>query len=465
MAVWTDRATVTVEVELNGVWTDISGRVLRSGGPIDIGTGRQTELSAGSPATMSLVLDNDDGALIPGNTSSPYYPYWRNAARIRCAETIGYRTFRHLTGWLEVPEVTVYGESTDGAYVKRTTTVNVVDRIARLERGRSFVSTLSEYILYQGGSSLKAYYPLLEPDGVRAYDKSAYAREAMEVGYRADPAEWATVGGPQFEAGGGDTVPADDLPGPAFDPYRNPTWRAYSAYLRATWVGGILQSSGETVTVAAWVKLDSLMGSEGSAPFSLWGDTISDAYLELAGNSASWNLGLDAGAATTFPAVSTGPSTGMWQLVALRLTLPSGLVEYWRHGDAPVTTTVGAGASLTWRNLDVGRDCVGTVTHAQVYVGVGAYTRAMHLAQIRAGYEGLAGQTTGERIATIAGYAGIAAGDLVIDPGTVRMPSTSLAGKAPLEPMREAETTEQGLLIADGAGRLTFADRARRYNI
>jgi hypothetical protein len=51
-------------------WTDISDRFLELNG----NRGRNFELDELSAADMTLKLDNFDGALSPGNTSSPYYP-------------------------------------------------------------------------------------------------------------------------------------------------------------------------------------------------------------------------------------------------------------------------------------------------------------------------------------------------------------------------------------------------------
>ncbi|MER6098335.1 hypothetical protein ABT154_21255 [Streptomyces sp. NPDC001728] len=55
------------------VWTDLTGRVkLAGGGEISITRGASDELSETQTGTMSLELDNRDGWLTPGNTSSPY---------------------------------------------------------------------------------------------------------------------------------------------------------------------------------------------------------------------------------------------------------------------------------------------------------------------------------------------------------------------------------------------------------
>ena len=113
----------------------------------------------------------------------------------------------------------------------------------------------------------------------------------------------------------------------------------------------------------------------------------------------------------------------------------------------------------------VGSGFNGTISHVQIYVGPGAYTRSMHLAQAAAGYTGLYGQTTGQRIVTLAQYAGIPAAELSnVDPGIAPMQKATLTGQSPLAEMRVAETTEQGRLRTNGQGLLVFDSRLRRYN-
>lgn len=63
-------------------WTDITQRV-DVGQGVAITRGAADELSETQPGTATLVLDNADGALTPGNPNSPYYPYVRRNAPIR----------------------------------------------------------------------------------------------------------------------------------------------------------------------------------------------------------------------------------------------------------------------------------------------------------------------------------------------------------------------------------------------
>lgn len=63
-------------------WTDITQRVDVDQG-VNITRGAADELSETQPGSATLTLDNADGALTPGNSSSPYFPFVRRNAPIR----------------------------------------------------------------------------------------------------------------------------------------------------------------------------------------------------------------------------------------------------------------------------------------------------------------------------------------------------------------------------------------------
>ncbi|MFG3180050.1 hypothetical protein ACGFZC_34030 [[Kitasatospora] papulosa] len=63
-------------------WTDITDRVDLAQG-VTVTRGASDELSETQPGTATMTLDNQDGALTPGNPSSPFYPYVRKNAPIR----------------------------------------------------------------------------------------------------------------------------------------------------------------------------------------------------------------------------------------------------------------------------------------------------------------------------------------------------------------------------------------------
>jgi hypothetical protein len=66
-------------------WTDITGRVdIADTSPgVTVTRGAADELAETQTGTASLTLDNSDGALTPGNATSPYYPHVKKATPIR----------------------------------------------------------------------------------------------------------------------------------------------------------------------------------------------------------------------------------------------------------------------------------------------------------------------------------------------------------------------------------------------
>ncbi|MBE4790922.1 LamG-like jellyroll fold domain-containing protein [Streptomyces caniscabiei] len=69
-------------------WTDITTRVDVNEQGVSITRGASDELSDTQPGTATLRLDNQDGALTPGNSLSPYYPYVRKLAPIRISAAV-----------------------------------------------------------------------------------------------------------------------------------------------------------------------------------------------------------------------------------------------------------------------------------------------------------------------------------------------------------------------------------------
>jgi hypothetical protein len=73
---------VTVELQLNGTWTDITSKVYVRD-PITIKRGRSSEGQNVDPSTCQLTLDNRGGTFSPRNPTGPYYGAW--AATRPCA--------------------------------------------------------------------------------------------------------------------------------------------------------------------------------------------------------------------------------------------------------------------------------------------------------------------------------------------------------------------------------------------
>ncbi|WP_137235163.1 LamG-like jellyroll fold domain-containing protein [Streptomyces sp. BPSDS2] len=68
-------------------WTDITNRVDMVQG-ITVTRGASDELSETQPGTMTLTLDNQDGALTPGRPGSPFFPFVRRNTPLRYSQAV-----------------------------------------------------------------------------------------------------------------------------------------------------------------------------------------------------------------------------------------------------------------------------------------------------------------------------------------------------------------------------------------
>jgi Concanavalin A-like lectin/glucanases superfamily len=446
------------------VWVDITAYLNDSLSAWAITTGRQNPLAQSEPARLSLVLNNADHRFTPGNPTSPYFPWWTQGCRLQLQESIGSWSSSYPDFFLELPDVLINLPDVD-----QTVTINAVDRLGRLQSSSRFVSTLAEQIIHAGGSSLVHYWPLNESVGpvLRSL-----------IGVNATLSEQTLLFVPSFPVvgpgsdpvvvyGGASALEGDELQGILY----NPTGAGGSVGALRTSshlgsVPAISVASGQIVALAMWVNwtrttpdgplvMQASSGATSYVQVNL--DSVDNSYYLSARDDTSAQTDLD----TSIPG-----NIGAWRLVAIRLSEPAGLVEFWHHGDPPITYTLG-GAPSTITGLTsvrIGNNAPAQMAHLQIYQGSGSYTRAQHLAQVQQGYLGLEGQHTGERIRTLARYARIPEGEVDANQGVAVMRSASLAGKDPLTAMREAETTEQGRLYCRGSS-LIFRDRRRRYDI
>lgn len=428
-------------------------------GAVTTGHGRPSERQSAEPGNLSLVLNNADHRFTPGNTSSPYYPYWKQARRIRVRETIGYRSFTHFTGWLELPDIADWAESGD-----QTIIVTAVDRMTRLERSRTFITTLAEHILYTGGAALKGFWSLSDPAGSSTAAEATGGLGSLSLeGHTLGTAASPTSGLVTFAAVTGPS--GDDGSYVRFDPIVVTATTVFSARLVLRDLGAISMTSNDYVTIAAWQMLSATY--TGSYQTLLLRDNAGVNSLQIGYSSSDtcWQL-----VATTAagPAVVNGPTPtfGGWQLVAARINNITGAVDFWVDSETATGSTGGASTGTMDIVIVDNGSPPQAAGHLQIYAGASAvFDRITFDAQRRAANTGLAGQTTGQRVATLAAYAGVPSGELVLDAGTAAMGHATLAGTHAIDGMRVAETTEQGVLLAAGSGRLVFQDRGRRYNL
>jgi hypothetical protein len=447
------------------VWVDFTLRIRDMVQTVEVNTGRQNDLDQSEPSVFTVLLDNFDDALSYGNTSSPYAAWWGPGRKCRLRDTVAGVVFDIATGYLQTPT-----EGLVTAGMEHRVSLSIVDRLGRLASSEPFVSTLAAHILGTNPvRDLVAYYPLNDPTGVKAAFPVQVGNAAMPA---LPPATFGVLLGSTpadfIQFGTGEVPPADDM---------TPSCRfTYSAdgietsQLQIVLPNPITLASGQFLTMCVWARPERLpvpISAEEIAVM-LWNQGVipDNAQLKLTaslGAPTAWQI--------TFGSSPWGntfngplPATDRWTFAAAHLQLAANQ-ELWI--DDSITSSSFGGSppgSMSFSTLRIGAGWMGALAHVQIYVG-SSPANTDFLAQREIALAGLERQTTGERIRAIASYAGVRGGEMNVDTGTSVMARATLAGQTPLDAMRDAERTEQGLLYADGSGLLQFRDRRSLYNI
>lgn len=449
-------------------WVDITTFVNDSLMPIGAGSGRQTELAQINPGQFSATLNNADNRFTAGYTGGPYGSGFKTGMRVRLRETIGYRSFTHFDGNMLQPDLTI-----QTAGIDQVVALAATDRIGRLQNGRKFISTLAEYIVYNGGSTLKAYWPLDESRAPFRDVVGGQPNWTVQAGASA-----TLVGAsPSYTPSGGTNPPGDDARGILFVPSSAPfsTINQLAQYYQlslnfSTSQNPISVAAGTPMTIVCWVNLTPTWNAQHAIFSARLSNATNPAIflrrndtLVATVNTGEWESGVADLSGFSLDSVGPYDFGGRVAIIGMQFTYNSpNAIAMWIDAlqfGGTVAGTLSSPGALTG-TASIG-PLAGSISHFQIYVG--AYTRANFLAQRDAGLSGLAGQYTGQRFRTIAQYAGVAAGDIMADPGTVRMQNIGLAGTDPLTVLQDAVTTEQGRLRVAGR-KLIFEDDTRGYN-
>jgi hypothetical protein len=444
-------AFTTAPEEEPPVWVDVSSRLdLRAG--ITIRRGRGDEYETVQTGTMTLTLDNRDGALTPDNPSSPYYPNVIPQKRIRLSyvhPTSGAVNYR-FDGFVDEWPVQWPGGS--GNY--SDSTITATDLLARIGTRQKLHSVIAETILLDNPS---AYYPLSEPEGsTLVYDQSG-AVGGTSLGLK----QYGTGGAVTFAAG---TGPATDG---ASAPMFAPASSSNGVYISGK-TAPLFGSAGE-ITLEAGFATTTITQQTIAQISDDWGNLLR-LELDPTGHVSAlyWpaSLPYTATAEVVASATYTGGST---HLAAARLYYNAGVVTLSLTVD---TTLIGTATSTTswtprFSNLDIGGRLDGfifTGTLSHVAVTPSKLSDARLLDHRAAQRDGFAGERSDQRIARIAAWANIPSSRLALDVGNAtNIGHVDSTGLSPLDYMRKVEDTEGGLLFANMLGQLTLYNRARFY--
>lgn len=445
-------------------WTDITSRLDVKAG-VTITRGRTDEQGDVQPSKLTLTLDNRDGALTPGNASSPYYPNVRTGKRIRLGLVWLGTTYWRFTG-----DVDEWPLAWDGGPAKYAETkLTATDRFKRLGDLGEFRGTLEEDVL---DDSPIAYYPMQETvSATSAGDTSGRAEVPLTV----------------VQVGSGGTVVFDNSETSGTDSFYDATTTVgfgpaasglEGKYLRATLRTPTTPSTavGAGASVVAYAR-EAASGPIPLAPIAVL--TAGDGSWFGVTKTSSGNIGAayyDAlsGTLTEMPAGFGMPSASAAQLAAVldvpstgnaRITFRYGAVVY----GSPVTFALPGGVP-SWTQLSVGGRAKtlfrGNIAHVSFFAT--ALASGPIVGQWYSAYRGTdgAGSTSYARLAKHCVYTNL--GTLTYAGGAGGFVPQPVGGQQirgnPIEAMRLVEATENGMFYLDGGGTPVLRLRGARYN-
>jgi hypothetical protein len=320
-------------------WTDITGRVkIGGGGSINITRGAEDEMSETQTGTMSLLVDNADGALTPGLSSSPYYPNVKRNCPIRVVTTV-------LGGinYLEHPGLEVMDNGWDpGSLAPDLATIDT----EHVKSG-SFAYKVGWTNSGTGGVMQVPLYGL-----------------TIGVPYTASVYVWVPAGDPavRLDIDGTTIGTASTLTG---------TWQRISVSWTTTSAAHTLRITTNTTspTIGAVVWMDEAQVEQGSSA-TAWSSTAATHHHRFYGMVTSWPMqwgGLHSTVALTasdiFKLLARRPQLGP---MLVEEVISDGAVAYYPLSEPEASTTAGDQSGSAYPSLAIVQAGVGgTLTFGQ----------------------------------------------------------------------------------------------------
>ena len=152
---------LSVQLLVNGTWTDITGYVYQRDGSVSIGigSGRPDESSKIVTAQCQLELNNRGGTFSPKNAASPFYPYITRNTQLRALVPVSYNSTDAGAAFAFWGEVSSWPPGWDetGADVWTDVTASGITR--RLNQQATLGSPLSRF--YLGKDPADPLYPVV----------------------------------------------------------------------------------------------------------------------------------------------------------------------------------------------------------------------------------------------------------------------------------------------------------------
>lgn len=380
---------ITVELYLNGVWTDITAyvRVRDSQGGIEIERGRPDEAGKINPGRCTLELDNTDLRFNPRNPNGPYYGQLGRNTPLRVS-VAGASTYLTVAGTVlsdaRTPDAAVlditgdidvsfHGQLTNwfGATNAQIDTTELIGKLSATTNKSWFLGIRADVLYFEwsadGTTSLGASStvpPLVTGDGslaVRAtldvnnglggYTVTFYTKESWT-------ADWVPLGDPVVTTAGTTSIfnstaqlRVGDATNVTFWPARG---KVYHAEVRngIGAAGTVVANPDFTIQTPGALSFNDAAGRTWTVPATT---EISNKQIRFTGEVPSWPIDTDVSGNDVWVRISAAGilrrlNQGYPPLQsALRRSIPTdtNLIAYWPMEDQAEATSIAAATPLT----------------------------------------------------------------------------------------------------------------------
>lgn len=431
---WFDGVTITVEVGFASApsvsvaattWTDISAYVVS----IDTGTGRDTEVDTFTAGTATFVLKNSDRRFDPDHVSGPYYGNLKPMRRIRLRVAYSGTTFDEWSGFVDGwPQTYDLGNTYAEVALQATDGTKVLSRMRLPESFYSY-----QYANQAFGPDV--WYRLGETEGTIAYDSTGNGNHGTYTN------------GATFGATSGLLVGSDDG-AIAFDGI-------------ATVIAPPIADF--PCSVECWVQVD-----DGAVSSSLFDQRYIDFFgsrycvidvvggvvqvvLSDFGNSCLSNSNIDIGDSQPHHVAVTFING---------ISAPQIYVDGVQSYTSQVVTGTSRWPTAAFSSFGDGDGI--TIDEWALYRGF-TVDPADAVDHYNWGHAPAIGDTAGARVGDVLDIVGWPAADRDIAVGGSTLTYADFGGGSPVFPfLQDIESSEQGQLYFDGAGKLVFRARTWR---